>query len=70
MEKIPPELIGRAIQDPEFRRQLLSNPEGAVAETGYELDRDQIEALKNLDPAAIDQAIEVLVGDLDSAKYG
>lgn len=70
MEKIPPELIGRAIQDPEFRRQLLSNPEGTVAETGYELDRDQIEALKNLDPAAIDQAIEVLVGDLDSAKYG
>jgi len=70
MEQIPPELIGRAVQDPEFRRQLLSDPVGAVAGTGYELDQDQIDALKELDPAAIDKAIETMVGDLDPAKYG
>ncbi|MFQ5966701.1 MAG: Franean1_4349 family RiPP [Acidimicrobiia bacterium] len=70
MEKIPPELIGRAVQDPEFRRRLLSDPEAAVADTGYELDQDQIDALKELDPEAIDRAIEAMVGDLDPAKWG
>jgi len=70
MEKIPPELIGRAIQDPDFRRQLLADPENAVRDSGYEFDQDQIEALRDLDPKAIDEAIEALTGDLDGAKWG
>jgi hypothetical protein len=70
MEQIPPELIGRAIQDPDFRRRLLADPERAVQDSGYELDQDQIAALRELDPEAIDEAIEVLIGDLDAAKWG
>lgn len=70
MDKIPPELIGRAIQDADFRRRLLADPESAVKAEGYALDRDQIEALQELDPEAIDEAIEALVGDLDSSKWG
>jgi hypothetical protein len=70
MEKIPPELIGRALQDPEFRRRLLSDPEAALAGSGYELDQDQIDALKDLDAEALDRAIEAMIGDLDRAKYG
>lgn len=70
MDKIPPELIGRAIQDPDFRRRLLADPQGAVTAEGYELDQDQIEALQELDPEAIDEAIEALVGDLDASKWG
>jgi len=70
MEQIPPELIGRAIQDSDFRRQLLADPERAVKDSGYELDQDQIAALRELDPEAIDEAIEVLIGDLDAAKWG
>ncbi len=69
MEQIPPELIGRAVQDPDFRRRLLADPEEAVAAEGYELDEDQIEALQQLDPEAIDKAIEALVGELDSSKW-
>lgn len=69
MEQIPPELIGRAVQDPDFRRRLLADPEEAVAAEGYELDKDQIEALQQLDPEAIDKAIEALVGELDSSKW-
>lgn len=69
MEKIPPELIGRAVQDPEFRRRLLADPKDAVAVEGYELDEEQIEALEQLDPEAIDKAIEALVGELDSSKW-
>ena len=70
MEQIPPELIGRAIQDPDFRRRLLADPENAVKDSGYEFDQDQIEALRELDPEAIDEAIEALIGDLDAAKWG
>lgn len=70
MEQIPPELIGRAVQDPEFRRRLLADPKKTVAEEGYELDEDQIEALQQLDPEAIDKAIDALVGELDSSKWG
>lgn len=70
MEQIPPELIGRAIQDPDFRRRLLADPESAVAGEGYELDEDQIRTLRELDPEAIDDAIEALIGDVDAAKWG
>lgn len=70
MEQIPPELIGRAVQDPDFRRRLLADPRKAVADEGYELDQEQIEALQELDPEAVDRAIESLVGELDSSKWG
>jgi hypothetical protein len=70
MDKIPAEIIGRAIQDAEFRRQLLADPRGTAATAGYELDDEQIEALQNLDPAAIEAALSDMIGDLDPAKYG
>lgn len=69
MEQIPPEVIGRAVQDPEFRRRLLADPKKAVAAEGYQLDQEQIEALQQLDPKAIDRAIEAMVGELDSTKW-
>jgi hypothetical protein len=37
MEQLPPELVGRAIQDTEFRRRLLAEPEDVVAAEGYDL---------------------------------
>ena len=67
---IPPELIGRAVQDPAFRRWLLTDPEAAVASTGYQLDDDQIAALEDLDQEAIEAAVEAMIGDLDPAKFG
>ena len=70
MDKIPPELIGRAIQDSTFRQELLNDPRAAAASTGYELDEDQVEALLALDPEAIEAAIEALTGGLDYSKYG
>jgi hypothetical protein len=69
MKQIPPELIGRAVQDPDFRRRFLADPQSAAAAAGYELDQDQMEALRELNPEAIDEAIEALVGGLDSSKY-
>ncbi|MGH3650680.1 MAG: Os1348 family NHLP clan protein [Acidimicrobiia bacterium] len=70
MGQIPPELIGKAVQDPDFRHRLLTDPQSAVTAAGFELDEDQIAALKQLDPEAIDEAIDALVGDIDSSKWG
>lgn len=69
MERIPPELVGRAVQDPEFRRRLLTDPATAIEGTGYELDQDQIDALTALDSGAVERAVEALIGDGDT-KYG
>lgn len=70
MDQLPPELIGRAIQDPDFRRRLLEDPRGVVAAEGYELDGAQLDALSRLDRETVDDAIDALIGDLDGAKWG
>jgi hypothetical protein len=70
MGQLPPELIGRAVQDADFRRRLLDDPQQVVKAEGYELEPDQIEALQRLDPRAIDEAIDALIGDVDAAKWG
>lgn len=58
MEPIPQELTGRAARDPEFHRQLLTDPEAAAASAGFELDQDQIDWLKNPPPDAAERAVE------------
>jgi hypothetical protein len=40
------QIIGRAVTDTEFRQLLFSNPEEALQ--GYDLNEDEIGALKNL----------------------
>jgi hypothetical protein len=70
MDQLPPELLGRAIQDSDFRRRLLADPGGVVAAEGYDLDDAQLDALSRLDPAIVDDAIDALIGDLDGAKWG
>jgi hypothetical protein len=70
MDQFPTELLGRAIQDPEFRHRLLAAPRDVAAAEGFVLDEHQLEALTQLDPDAVDDAIEALVGDLDGAKWG
>ncbi|HUG33088.1 MAG TPA: Os1348 family NHLP clan protein [Acidimicrobiia bacterium] len=70
MEQFPPELLGRAMQDPDFRRRLLTDPHGVVTAEGYDLDGAQLDALSRLDPETVDDAIDALIGDLDGAKWG
>jgi len=70
MEQLPPELVGRAIQDSEFRNRLLEDPAAVVAVEGFDLTDEQIEALRNLDAAAVDQAIDAMLGDLATSKWG
>jgi hypothetical protein len=70
VSQIPPELIGRAVQDADFRSRFLNDPEIAAKEAGFELDAEQVEALRQLDPDVVDEAIDTLVGDIDGAKWG
>ena len=70
MDQIPPELVGRAIQDPEFRQRLLSDPEGVARDAGWDLSSEQAQALRDLDPQAVEDAIEALLGDLATSKWG
>jgi hypothetical protein len=69
MKQIPPELTGRALRDPEFHRQLLTDPETAAASAGYALDQDQIDLLKNPPPDATDRAAEAINEDAPN-PYG
>lgn len=70
MEQLPPELVGRAIQDTEFRRRLLAEPEDVVAAEGYDLTEAQMEAIRNLDADAVEEAIDAMLGDLVDSKWG
>lgn len=70
MDKIPADIIGRAVQDAEFRRRLLTDPRGTAAEAGYDLDHQQIQALQNLDSEAIEAALGAMIGNVDPTKYG
>jgi len=40
-------LIARANNDKDFLRQLLTNPEQAVKEAGFELSPEEMEAVKS-----------------------
>lgn len=70
MEQLPPELVGRAIQDTEFRRRLLAEPERVVAAEGYDLTEAQMEAIRDLDADAVEEAIDAMLGDLADSKWG
>lgn len=54
-------LIGRAIAEPEFRRQLLLDPVGVVEREGYALTEEE---LKKVREAADDPAAEQKLGTL------
>jgi acyl-CoA hydrolase len=50
------ELIGRAIADPDFRAALISDPDKAIKEAGYELTEDEIASLRQIDlKAAVEE---------------
>ncbi|TFH31523.1 MAG: hypothetical protein E4G99_13880 [Anaerolineales bacterium] len=55
-------LAGRAFLDPEFRERLLENP-GYVAKTmGLHLTESQIEQLKSLDRAMVEEWVGTFEG--------
>ena len=52
------ERIGRVVADPDFRASLADDPENAVKEAGYELTKEQMDAVKKADMAALGEDLE------------
>jgi hypothetical protein len=54
------ELLGRALIDPEFRKQLETNPEQTAS--SFKLSPDAIQKLKQMDSGKLDEAAGQLAG--------
>lgn len=55
-------LVGRAILDPDFRKQLLDDPDGTVKGAGFSITPDELEGIHRAakDRAATDQQLDVV----------
>ncbi len=60
-------LAGRAFLDPDFRAKLLENPQAAANRFGVHLTESQVEHLKSLDPAAVDEWVGQFEGYTDQS---
>lgn len=70
-QRIVETLIGRLIADEQFRAGFLANPEGTLLELfgrGLELNKTEIAALLNTDPALWSQAAAQLDARLQKAS--
>jgi hypothetical protein len=55
-------LVGRAILDAEFRERLFADPEKTVREEGFNLNKKEMAALKEVDA----EKAMALAGELES----
>lgn len=55
-------LAGRAFLDQNFRERFLEDPEGVANRLGLHLSESQIEHLKSLDPAAVNEWVDGFEG--------
>ena len=61
-------IIGKALLEPAFRKQLFSNPDQALK--GYDLTREESTALQSLDARRFDAAEADLRARMDKAGSG
>lgn len=54
-------LIDQWINDPEFRRQMRTDPVGTVQRSGANLEADEWEALRNVDWSLSDEQLRARV---------
>ena len=59
------ELANLWFDDPNFRRLMAIDPEGAVRSTGLELDAEEWAALRNVDWSLVDEAGQVYSNEVD-----
>ena len=52
------QLIDRWINEPAFREELRSDPEGTVRRSGVQLDPDEWEALRKIDWSLSDEELQ------------
>ncbi len=59
------EMVGRLLNDSKFREKLLQDPRGAIEQENYDVSEEFIEKLENIDPKAVEVAIEDLEKKFD-----
>jgi hypothetical protein len=57
-----PYLAGQALLNADFRERLLENPGQAARELGFCLSENQIEQIKAIDPAQVDEWVNNFEG--------
>ena len=67
-DKTKEALFARAVTDPEFRAQLLADPEGTIKAGGYEIDDESLEMIKSFDADAAEAAAKSAGGGLDARR--
>lgn len=55
-------LVGRALLDPDFRKQLLDDPDGTVKSGGFSITEAEMDQIRKAaqDPAAAQQQMDSL----------
>lgn len=54
---LPQELYSRFIEDPEFRRRFLSDPQTVAQDAGYALDASIVESIRAMKPRSVDTTL-------------
>lgn len=67
-QKTVEELIGRALTDRAFRDKLLANPEKTLAEEGYSVGPEVLEAIKKANPDDVNAMAQGLEQNLAARK--
>lgn len=67
MPKSLQDLIQRAIDDPEFRRRLLEDPEAVISAEGYEVSEEKLAEIKRASEAP-PEAVDVIIEQIRKGK--
>lgn len=65
-KKLIDEIIGRAVADADFRRELISNPQKALQDAGYSVPADFLAAIQ----AASSTDLEALASEYETRFPG
>ena len=63
-------VAGKALADHDFRQKLLADPEAALKAAGIELSDEQLNALKEMDTAQLEQGLTDLDKRLTMGCWG
>lgn len=63
-------VIGRAVGDPEFRKELFENVRGTMSKYQYNLTEEEISQLENLDAKEVEAALEDLNERISKSMAG
>lgn len=64
------QVMDRYTNDPAFRDQMRSDPEGAIQRGGFELDESERQAIQNIDWSLPDEQLKERVSKTSGVLWG